>query len=306
MTRILYLASFCVVFCLLMNTGIALADLNLANGSASGQWYNPARDGEGFYVEIIDTGGNLQISVAMYSYDDAGNQLWLIGNVPIGENDIGAAVPVYLVEGPVWGPMYDPADRTGLDAPFGTITVRFPTCDSALFSIQTDSTQTSLQSGSYSLVRLTELVSVDCVEPPPPDTEEPPTPGTGITPGLWTGLGVCFFVNSDGTEIVESDECDAGKAFSANIPGGQVDLDANFNPDVCDASVVCEGSWPIVTSQDANGYSYTQAICANSAGGIGEIRFQTGGRGFVRAYQGLDTVNGLMCYGPNTDVAPAQ
>ena len=65
----LFLKTVLTVFCLTLLAGNAQAGLNLANGSASGQWYNPARDGEGFYVEIIDTGGNLQISVAMYSYN---------------------------------------------------------------------------------------------------------------------------------------------------------------------------------------------------------------------------------------------
>jgi hypothetical protein len=67
----------------------AQAGLNLADGYASGQWWNPARDGEGFYVEVIDTGGNLQIAVAMYSYDESGNQLWLVGNIAIEDRRVG-------------------------------------------------------------------------------------------------------------------------------------------------------------------------------------------------------------------------
>ena len=302
MMKKLTLKTILAAFCLMFMAGSAQAGLNLADGYASGQWWNPARDGEGFYVEIIDTGGNLQIGVAMYSYDETGKQLWLVGNIAIADGDQGATVPVFLIEGPVWGTSYDPADKSTTD--FGTIVVQFPTCDSALFNV--NSNVQGLESGSYSLVRATSLVGVDCVEPPPPDTEKPPPPGTGITAGLWTGLGVCFFVNPEGTMIVESDECDVGNAFSADIPGVQVDLDGKLKPDLCDASVVCDGAWPITTTEDANGVRTTQTICANLAGGIGEIRFNTGSRGFVRAYQGLDTQNGLFCYGPNTDVSPAQ
>ena len=279
--------------------GSAQADLNLANGWATGQWYNPARNGEGFWIEVSGEGDNLTISTAMYSYDAQGNQLWLVGSVAIGPNDIGATVPVILVEGPVWGTAYDPADQDTTQ--FGNIVVRFPTCDSALFNVK--SNVAGLESGDYSLVRLTEITGMDCTEPAPPDAPPPPNE-TGITPGMWTGLGVCFFVNAEGTKIVETDECDAGNAFSADIPGGQVDIDGRFNPDLCDASVVCDGAWPIESSTDSNGVRTTQVICANTAGGIGEIRFQTGSMGFVRAYQGLDSQNGLMCYGPNTDVTP--
>ncbi|MDH3902926.1 MAG: hypothetical protein OEU84_08530 [Xanthomonadales bacterium] len=159
-----------------------------------------------------------------------------------------------------------------------------------------------LESGTYSEVRLTTLVGMNCVEPPPPDAP-PPANETGITSGLWTGLETCFFVNAEGTKIVETDECDVGNAFSADIPGVQIDIDGKAKPDLCDASVTCDGAWPITTKEE-NGVTLTQVICTNDTGGIGEIQFQTGNRAFVRAYQGLDSSNGLMCYGPNTDVAP--
>lgn len=277
------------------------ADLNLANGSASGQWYNPARDGEGFYVEIIDTGGNLQISVAMYSYNDQGEQLWLIGNVSIAEGDVGATVPVFLVEGPVWGTMYDPADRSFTE--FGEIVVRFPTCDTALFNVS--SNVAGLESGTYSLVRLTDLVSVDCTEPPPPDTQPPPPPGIGITPGLWTGEGVCFFVNAEGTKIVESDQCDQGKSFSGDIPGVQVDIDGRVDGDACDSNVACGAAWDIYESTNEQGVTITQAHCVNELGGIGLIKFVTGNKANVWAFEGQD-LDGRLCASAMVEAIPGQ
>ena len=227
--------------CLVFLIGSAQAQLNLSDGTASGQWYNPARDGEGFYVEIIDTGGNLQISVAMYSYDEAGNQLWLIGNVPIEDGDLGAKVPVYLVEGPVWGPMYDPADRTGLDESFGSIYVYFPSCDVALFDLR--SKDPVLESGIYPLRRLTDLVGVDCTDPPP-------APGEMVTPGQWTGEGICFFVNTEdregaepGTDIEDSDLCN-GFSVDADIAGVEVNLKGETG-EACQATIQCQGTYGI-------------------------------------------------------------
>jgi hypothetical protein len=159
--------------------GSAQADLNLANGFAPGQWWNPERDGDGFFVEVIGEGENLQISVAMYSYDEAGNQLWLVGNVPIAQGDIGATVPVFLIEGPVWGTGYDPADKNTTQ--FGQIVVRFPTCDTALLGVT--SNVEGLESGSYSLVRLTEIVGMDCIEPPPPSPPPPDGGSQALHPG---------------------------------------------------------------------------------------------------------------------------
>lgn len=215
---------------LLAFSPLAAANLILADGGPTGQWYNPERDGEGFYVEIIDTGGNLQISVAMYSYDAQGNQLWVIGNVAIDEDDEIVAVPVFQVEGPVWGPGYNPDDREFTD--FGTITVRFPTCDTALFSIQTN---VGLQNGNYSLVRLTDIVGVDCVEPPEP-------PPSGIRAGKWEGPGVCFMVSEDGGSIIGGNlsECDAQAAFDSNLEGISDELRE------CNVTASCEGVWPIV------------------------------------------------------------
>ena len=283
--------------CLMLLIGSAQAQLNLASGWPSGQWYNPARDGEGFYVEVIGEGDNLQIAVAMYSYDADGKQLWLVGNVAIADGDMGATVPVFLIEGPVWGTGYDPADRDTTQ--FGNIVVQFPSCDSALFSVT--SNVAGLESGSYSLVRLTELVGMDCVEPPPPGAPPPGSPSE-ITPGLWTAEGVCFFVNAEGTKIVESDQCDNGKAFSGNAVGIEVDRDGDVGPDACNVNVPCDGAWDIEPWTDEyTGFTFGRAICVNEVGGIARINFVDARTANVLLYesQGLE---GAFCYAPDPDV----
>ena len=310
MSRPKYLFNGIWLVCfLLLSTQIAHAQLNLADGYASGQWWNPARDGEGFYVEVIDTGGKLQVGVAMYSYDEAGKQLWLVGNIAIAEGDTLATVPVFLIEGPVWGTAYDPADKSTTE--FGNIVVQFPSCDSALFNVQ--SNVQGLESGNYSLVRATGLVGVDCVEPPPPDgppPEEPPE----ITPGLWTAEGVCFFVDADGTQIIDSDQCDEGKSFSARVDG--VEVPATLDPS-CKAYVVCNGAWPIVDKLDWALRPFKQATCVNADGGIGLIEFWeefidnvTEVKGYIYAVEasGLD-LDGRVCkVGPSQRIVatPAQ
>ena len=292
MLRKLIISCFFAFSCLLLFAGNVQADLVLANGQATGQWYNPDRDGEGFYVEIINTGGNLQISVAMYSYDDQGNQLWVIGNVPISETATSVAVPVFLVEGPVWGAGYDKDDRDIQD--FGTITVRFPTCDSALFAIQTNPASTNLASGQYSLVRLTDIVGIECTDPPPPVDGR-------VAGGLWTGPGVCFFVNEDGSRIIESDLCD-GKAFEAEIPGIQVDIDNNPDADECQANVVCDGAWEIFYDE---GDGSVSVDCLNELGGVGEVSFQSATSGTAYAYEFTD-LSGNFCSGIGVQVSPSQ
>jgi hypothetical protein len=174
--------------------------------------------------------------------------------------------------------------------------VRFPTCDTALFGVT--SNVEGLESGSYSLLRLTEIVGMDCIEPPPPS---PPPPDGGITSGLWTGPGACFFVNAEGTKIVESDLCDLGNAFSANLPGLEVDIDGIARPDRCNALVACDSAWDIVTVEQ-NGVEVQQVTCLNDNNGIAEIFFNPyEGNATVNVYE-LQDLNGRMCFGATVAV----
>jgi len=272
--------------CLFMVTESARGDLILAEGQPTGQWWNPARDGEGFYVETIDTGGVLQVAVAMYSYDSAGNQLWLVGNVAIDADDIGATVPVFLIDGPVWGVGYDPADKNTTQ--FGTIVVRFPSCDTALFNVQ--SNVQDLESGSYSLVRATSVIGLDCTDPPPEQEGQ-------VTSGRWTGSGVCFFVNEEGTKIVESDLCPNGKSFSAEIPGIEIDIDEEIKAD-CLVNVACDAAWDIFYGDNVS------ANCVNEVGGIAKIYFNSATAATVEVLESTN-LNGSVCVGGST-AAPEQ
>ena len=127
---------------------------------------------------------------------------------------------------------------------------------------------------------------------------------------MWTGqVGesvVCFFVNEEGTKIIETDECDQGKAFSAEIEGVEIDIDGHSNPDECIASVVCDAAWDIEQKTDGSGVSFVQVVCANDVGeGIGQVIFDTDSTGRARAYENAGA-EGRMCYGPDVPVTPVQ
>jgi hypothetical protein len=241
-----YWIGFYVLSVFLFFSSGALAGLVLSDGGPTGQWFNPQRSGEGFFIEIIE-GNPMQIGIAMYSFDASGDPLWVVGNVAIDANDEIVGIPVFEFNGPVWGPGYDPDDLNTI--PFGTITVSFPTCDTALFSVQTSG---ALPSGDYSLVRLTSVEGVGCTEPPEP-------PPTGLTPGRWEGDGVCFMVSEDGTSIFGGNlsECDAQLAFDSNLEGISNELNE------CNVNTSCEGVWPIVDGK---------FTCVNE---LGELAFGT-------------------------------
>lgn len=271
--------SLAVCLTLLFSTSV-LADLILAEGKPTGQWYNPDRDGEGFFVEIVNTGGNLQVSVAMYSYDDQGEQLWVVGNVPIDADDTVATVTVFQIDGPVWGSGFDPADKNTTE--FGTITVRFPSCKSALFQVRTNG---DLEDGDYGLVRLTDIVGIECSDAPPSTPE-------GVTPGEWhqgDSSSPCMWVAEDGKFLTTVGSQCAGFAFwFDNDSGTKVDSEGNVIPGACPVfDAECDSAVAI----SADGYF----SCVTRQGGLVEGQFTSATHAYGTAYEPVRGEDGAYC-----------
>lgn len=121
-----------------------------------GAWYNPGRDGEGFTLGVLDDG---RMTVTWYTYDAAGNQVWLAG---AGDVDATGAVTVdlYVTSGPRFGSAYTPAD---LDRQlWGEAVLRFDDCDHG--SVQWTPVASGFEAGSLALVRLTEESGQSCTD----------------------------------------------------------------------------------------------------------------------------------------------
>jgi len=201
------------------------ADLILADGQATAQWYNPERNGEGFFVEIFVVGNDDWISIAMFTFDENGEQMWLTGAAELNSGQTFITIPVNRFDGPVWGPDYDMGDLNII--PFGEISVSFPTCDTGMFQVITDG---ELTNGNYSTIRLTDVKGIDCIDPDPPQQ--------AVTPGRWQGPGVCFYVAPDGLSITSvGSTCDDNKAFESNLRGVNNDLND------CGVEATCPGFW---------------------------------------------------------------
>lgn len=97
---------------LLAVTGLSMAATNdpyteatgfEINNALSGTWYNPDRDGEGFIIDVANAGN---IVISFYTYDNTGQQMWLIGT---GDVDGSVAViDFYVTEGGFYGSAFDP------------------------------------------------------------------------------------------------------------------------------------------------------------------------------------------------------
>jgi len=107
------------------NPDKTLADIGLDPG-LTGTWWNPAKDGEGFLLEVDQ---NRFLYASFYTYGPDGEQTWLVAALDTSAGTT-ANVKVFIPTGGTWG---DPSGaETGTEWGIGTFT--FPTCTSATFS----------------------------------------------------------------------------------------------------------------------------------------------------------------------------
>ena len=121
----------------------------------TGSWYDPARDGEGYNIEIVGSSLDPQLLAYFYTYDDAGNQMWLVGSGPA--NGDTAVVPVQVTSGPVYGDGFDKDDVVRED--WGTLTFTFSSCTAG--SVVRASTM-GFGTTTEDFVRLTYVTGLTC------------------------------------------------------------------------------------------------------------------------------------------------
>lgn len=122
----------------------------------SGSYSDPAQSGHGYVVEIIGEPGNEVVLVTWYSYDNAGNQIWLIGTGEL--NGDSATVPVSLFSGPDFPPQFDTADLESV--PWGTLQLDFSVVD--FLTVTWDAALPGYENGQVTAARLTQLKGRGC------------------------------------------------------------------------------------------------------------------------------------------------
>ena len=135
-----------------------------------GSWWNAAYAGEGFAIEEYGDGF---VIVYWYTYDESGEQMWLMGT---GERDGNTVVlNMFRTHG---GALADPANPDLVsEVPWGTVTLDIEECTHIGMTFES----LSGQSGGYALTRLlrTPHAAGSCnailIEPPeqPPETDPP-------------------------------------------------------------------------------------------------------------------------------------
>ncbi len=121
------------------------------NGSHSGSWFSPSRDGEGFNLELVDAEDpTLVLYWYTYAPDGSGDQVWLTGTGPLHLNQ--GSVQAFLTSGATFGDAFDPDDVERTE--WGTVSVTFTSCDTAF--VEFESLSQDFGSGSFTVERLTQ------------------------------------------------------------------------------------------------------------------------------------------------------
>lgn len=97
------------------------------NAGLNGNWFGGTdRNGEGFQFEVVLIGANPYLIATFYTYDDAGNQVWLLGVGPVDGDT--ADIDIYIYDGATFGSGFDPADVN--ETAWGTGTITASSCSS--------------------------------------------------------------------------------------------------------------------------------------------------------------------------------
>ncbi|HET6546137.1 MAG TPA: hypothetical protein VFG55_05255, partial [Rhodanobacteraceae bacterium] len=123
----------------------------------SAAWYDPARSGEGYMLEILHGDAAL---LDWYTYDEAGNPRWLQSVGTIEHAAFGDSIrfaDLYAVHGGHFGPDFDPDDV--VKDRVGDATMTFSDCNSGTFGYHAFG-----QSQTLPIARLTRTMALGCNE----------------------------------------------------------------------------------------------------------------------------------------------
>lgn len=155
MNRFIQTAFLTVIFILLPFKNAISADISISAG-ITGAWYNASRDGEGLFIEVTNSNGNLVFVVTWYTYDQ-GDQMWLIGTAPFNRGDTKVVVPMQVTSGTSFGDRFNQDEVRKSD--WGTLEFSFSSCKSGIMTYQAGS---EFGSGSIPITRLTSIDGLLC------------------------------------------------------------------------------------------------------------------------------------------------
>ncbi len=123
----------------------------LVDSKMSGSWFDPTHNGEGFLLEVLESG---TVVVYWFTYDEAGNQRWFFGTGST-QGDTVVVDTLLAASGSVFGEGFDPDDVVFSEV--GNLSIKWADCSIATATYTIDGV-----SGNQDLSRLTTLAGLDC------------------------------------------------------------------------------------------------------------------------------------------------
>jgi len=123
----------------------------------SGSWYDPAQNGHGFDIEVLQTDPP-QLALFWFVDAPAGGMAWIGGSGPIDGDHATVAAYQVAGSGALFPPAFDPVHVAAQS--WGSITVAFSACDTG--QVTWNSTTPGYGVGTLPLKRLTQLAGTTC------------------------------------------------------------------------------------------------------------------------------------------------
>jgi len=124
------------------------------NGAFSGAWFDPSHNGEGWLIDVISPAQALML---WFTYDDQGNQAWMIAIGDIQGNQMFFN-DVLQPQGTVFGTSFNPANV--VNKPWGSASFTFDTCTSG--SMSYTSSLPEFGSGTLQPTLLAGVTGIGC------------------------------------------------------------------------------------------------------------------------------------------------
>ena len=173
-----------------------LGDPFVIEAGISSAWYDPARNGEGFMLEILAENRAL---LYWFTYNLEGDQDWYIAQGEIRGNRI-LFPELMQVSGGEFGPGFDPDKVTRKVV--GSASFIWSSCDSGAMDWLIDNDGNGRRHGRMSLTRLSRVMGLDCGRPMgPPEIEEGQLSGSWYDP-THSGEGYALEVLIDRRALV--------------------------------------------------------------------------------------------------------
>ena len=146
---------FTFILIIMAVTGVHASNLIITK-SFTGGWYDPAKNGQGFLLEVIKSNNQKKALTTWFTFDNAGNQYWLIGVGEIQDQSIN--FQMLLPEGGRFGDLHNPSDMT--NTLWGSVKFTFTDCNSG--TVSWNPVINGFNSGSMPVTRNTIINNLNC------------------------------------------------------------------------------------------------------------------------------------------------